>query len=1037
VADFAVRFNDFSGGDWGDADPARAKSNQFSGRNVLVYGDGLLGVRPGWKVLDPTGKAVGWPASYSGSVRGFDVMGNKLTIATVDKTYDLYWDLNLAAGGTLPANNPIPLPGGLAITDQVQFLRGADTAMKEFMLTGGKLYYRTGDPNGAWTLTGPAGKNLSTVTRWNLYLVAVDKDQPWIVWFSNVDANGPNFINWPAANYLFVGTTETITTLLSIFNMLYAGRTSGWWGISGVLGVLASVRELAIGNGPLDQRTASVTTDNRIAYWPMQKVPAFWNGERVQLVDDQRMDPRQQWLSTTPGFSKGGSASPAQANQAKITGDVLGSIVPTNDDGQNGYVVLDNPLRAIGSAWTAVGAKAVGAPTQMTALWNQTGPNQSFPPGWTRVDYANLYSGGGGNGAVGAQERPTIGGASDSYANSWTVGTRWNFPGGGRIIGARIHKPDAALPSTLDVRAYSPAYPTASAAGVRLVGVGAGYTTAIFTRVVEAKPGESWTFSVTGIDSGRSPIHSGADMGVSNTAHCVCEASNLATASYGSRPDTPFGGNAYVEPIFEPWATAPVTWSSPDGVPSAAVPLGRFKPSTDVRCYIRTAHIGTSGVGTGELPAGTALRLMVNGVELCRTTYAAPGWDALVLHAVTLIRSTDVLSVELYNPTAAALVMGVKPPSVSLPYGPADAFGAPSPLLSIVAEPAAAASYAWVCPATGRYDLHADLTGSQTPIGGLSSGNLTAWHQFNKNDLPVGSQLVRAVLDPYVSFDANDVALTVGDRLSLSYATASKEEPGFVQGICYVAGPEAVTRPMVKVTDRATKEIFGTLAIPGDAVVVTPTERRLMFLGDDGSTSKVWSYAENIWTHHSVPMLLGGMAPSDVRGAYQLPEHVVFATKRNYTAEPLRVWSIAHDIDRPALVSDQWASPYDQSMPTDVFVRGEASLPRWFDGQGRQSRVRSVIVQFRKWDQGVVGATNKITARIDACGPYEAGVKQGVEATWEEPMSGASPAGTDDSWRFNVGEQGFANGFQVVFTGLYGVAIREVVCTVDVRTERA
>ena len=178
------------------------------------------------------------------------------------------------------------------------------------------------------------------------------------------------------------------------------------------------------------------------------------------------------------------------------------------------------------------------------------------------------------------------------------------------------------------------------------------------------------------------------------------------------------------------------------------------------------------------------------------------------------------------------------------------------------------------------------------------------------------------------------------------------------------------------------------------------------------------------------------MAPSDVRGAYQLPEHVVFAIKRNHTAEPLRIWSVMHDIDRPALVSDKWASPFDQSMPTDVFVQGEASLPRWFDGQGRQCRVRSVVVQFRKWDQGVVGATNKITARVDACGPYDEGVKQGTEATWEEPMSGSSPAGTDDSWRFNVGEQGFANGFQIVFTGLYGVAIREAVAIVDVRTER-
>lgn len=883
MADFAVRFNDFSGGDWGDTDPAKAKVNQFSGRNVVVYGDGLLGVRPGWKVLDPTGRAVGWPASYTGAVRGFDVMGNKLTIATIDKTYDLYWDLNLAPGGTLPANNPIPLPGGLATTDQVQFLRGADTAMKDFALAGGKLYYRTGDPNGAWTLTGPAGKNLSTITRWNLYLVAVDKDQPWIVWFSQVDAAGPSFLTWPANNFLFVGTTETVTTLLSIFNMLYAGRASGWWGISGVLGTLASVRELAIGNGPLDQRMASVTTDNRIAYWPMQKVPAFWNGERVQLVDNQRMDPRQQWLSTTPGFSKGGSAGP-DAYKAKYTGDTLAGGSTAQDDGQNGILILDNPLRGVGTAWAATGAKALGAATLLAAYWGGFGTmTATVPPGWSRV-------------------------------------------------------------------------------------------------------------------------------------------------------------------LFSAFSTAPIAWSSPDGVPSEAAPVGRFSPAADVRCHIRAVAAGEGGVDPNydRLPPGAALRLMVNGVELCRTVYS--GSNTLILHAVTLIRATDVVSVEIYNPTADPMrVAGVQPAGGAGTVA-ADLAGRPAPVLHIMTEPACAASYGWVCPTTGRYDIHADIHSTMPIVNNQGvTGAMWAWFQFNKNGIPFATRYVSQFYGPDadVAFDATDVALTAGDELTLSYASPYRSSGGYGSGTtpvgvgtAYIAGPEGVTRPMMKVTDRATREIFGTLAIPGDAVVVTPTERRLMFLGDDGSTSKIWSYAETIWTHHTVPMLLGGMAPADVRGAYQLPEHVVFATKRNYTAEPLRVWSIAHDIDRPALVSDRWASPYDQSMPTDVFVRGEASLPRWFDGQGRQCRVRSVIVQFRKWDQGVVGATNKITARVDACGPYEGGVQAGVEATWEEPMTGASPAGTDDSWRFNVGEQGFANGFQVVFTGLYGVAIREVVVTVDVRTER-
>ena len=46
-------------------------------------------------------------------------------------------------------------------------------------------------------------------------------------------------------------------------------------------------------------------------------------------------------------------------------------------------------------------------------------------------------------------------------------------------------------------------------------------------------------------------------------------------------------------------------------------------------------------------------------------------------------------------------------------------------------------------------------------------------------------------------------------------------------------------------------------------------------------------------------------------------------------------------------------------------------------------------------------------------------------------------SGADDSWRVNVGEQGFGNGFQIEIPLMVGLAIREVVALVDVRTERA
>lgn len=50
---------------------------------------------------------------------------------------------------------------------------------------------------------------------------------------------------------------------------------------------------------------------------------------------------------------------------------------------------------------------------------------------------------------------------------------------------------------------------------------------------------------------------------------------------------------------------------------------------------------------------------------------------------------------------------------------------------------------------------------------------------------------------------------------------------------------------------------------------------------------------------------------------------------------------------------------------------------------------------------------------------------------------GCTAQGADDSWRVNLGEQGFGNGFQIEIPRMVGLAIREIVALVDVRTERA
>ena len=109
------------------------------------------------------------------------------------------------------------------------------------------------------------------------------------MWFSTVDAAGAHFDTWGANDYLDVGDTEPITALAPIFNTMYVGKQTGWNAVSGVLGTLASIRNVAIGQGPVDPRAVTVSTDNRIIYWGLERSPAFFNGERVAMQDDQQL----------------------------------------------------------------------------------------------------------------------------------------------------------------------------------------------------------------------------------------------------------------------------------------------------------------------------------------------------------------------------------------------------------------------------------------------------------------------------------------------------------------------------------------------------------------------------------------------------------------------------------------------------------------------------------------------------------------------------------------------------------------------------
>lgn len=278
MGDFTVRYSDWKGGDYGNRDPAKADSDQYTGLNVYPYESGLVGVRAGTKLIPTTG------------IPGHTTVPGPLAFSVRDSTL-------VTVIGSTPYS--VPIAGGAATAwaaypsvplKPIKFLRGAGVT---YSLSNGALYKHA---TTASTVVVPTPFPLSYIVRWGYYFVGIDQTRPWRIWFSTVNASGAQFDTWGANDFLDIGDTEAITAMVPIFNTLYIGKPAGWNAVSGVLGTLASVRGAASGNGPVDPRLTTLTTDNRILYWPVEANPAWFNGERVQLEPEQSIGAR----STAP-----------------------------------------------------------------------------------------------------------------------------------------------------------------------------------------------------------------------------------------------------------------------------------------------------------------------------------------------------------------------------------------------------------------------------------------------------------------------------------------------------------------------------------------------------------------------------------------------------------------------------------------------------------------------------------------------------------------------------------------------------------------
>lgn len=138
---------------------------------------------------------------------------------------------------------------------------------------------------------------------------------------------------------------------------------------------------------------------------------------------------------------------------------------------------------------------------------------------------------------------------------------------------------------------------------------------------------------------------------------------------------------------------------------------------------------------------------------------------------------------------------------------------------------------------------------------------------------------------------------------------------------------------------------------------------------------------------------------------------------------PPKFYVFDADLGRPGSTLDADSRPGDDSnTPIQCYLH----LPQWFDPNGGEIQVRSVTVDFHKWNLSAT-YNNHFEVKVAACNRYEQpDLLPSAVYTFDEPASSTPFFGVDARRTSWVGDQGSGAGFEVWIDNIRGVAIRSV-----------
>jgi hypothetical protein len=175
------------------------------------------------------------------------------------------------------------------------------------------------------------------------------------------------------------------------------------------------------------------------------------------------------------------------------------------------------------------------------------------------------------------------------------------------------------------------------------------------------------------------------------------------------------------------------------------------------------------------------------------------------------------------------------------------------------------------------------------------------------------------------------------------------------------------------------------------------------------------------WTRHQVETGISGVIASD-------GDKVIVSNGQ------AKIYSFNLGYNRPIFVDDNTAQPGDDSQGP---VTAGFCTPEWWSEDGQDYTVRSVMVDFIKWDVGS-GEQNHFDIRTEAIGTEDDtdGNKTSETYSFDEDPGLATSEGVRSRVIFRFGEDArLAPGFQLFVENLVGCHIRRIKVTLELEPE--